>query len=101
MTALRLSGDGQVELDRLRLATVEKAQPRIAFVTVPAGMVLITTGVAGYAYWHATALLGSAVSVPLQSVRSNVYALGPEITAITKYGLYYLASFSEFDAAGT
>ena len=37
----------QVELDRLRLTAVEEAQPRMAFVTVPAGMVLITAGVAG------------------------------------------------------
>jgi hypothetical protein len=61
-------------------------------------MVLITAGVAGYAYWHATALLGSAVPVPSQSVRSNVYALGPEITAITQNGLYYLASFPNLAA---
>jgi AraC-like DNA-binding protein len=31
----------QVELDRLRLMAVEEAQPRIAFVRVPAGMVLL------------------------------------------------------------
>jgi hypothetical protein len=37
----------QVELDRLRLTAVEEAQPRMAFVTVPAGMVLTTAGVAG------------------------------------------------------
>ena len=32
----------QVELDRLRLTAVEEEQPRIAFVTVPAGMVLVS-----------------------------------------------------------
>jgi AraC-like DNA-binding protein len=32
----------QVELDRLRLTAVEEAQSRIAFVTVPAGMVLVS-----------------------------------------------------------
>jgi AraC-like DNA-binding protein len=32
----------QVELDRVRLTAVEEAQPRIAVVTVPAGMVLIS-----------------------------------------------------------
>jgi hypothetical protein len=32
----------QVELDQLRLTAVEESQPRIAFVTVPAGMVLVS-----------------------------------------------------------
>jgi AraC-like DNA-binding protein len=32
----------QVELDRVRLTAVEEAQPRIAFVTVPAGTVLVS-----------------------------------------------------------
>jgi hypothetical protein len=32
----------QVELDQLRLTAVEESQPRIAFVTVPAGMVRVS-----------------------------------------------------------
>jgi AraC-like DNA-binding protein len=32
----------QVELDRLRLTAVEEAQPRIAFVTIPSDMVLVS-----------------------------------------------------------
>jgi hypothetical protein len=32
----------QVELDQLRLMAAEEAQPRIAFVTVPAGTILVS-----------------------------------------------------------
>jgi AraC-like DNA-binding protein len=37
----------QVELDRLRLTAVEEAQPRIAFVTVPSDMVLVSFPIDG------------------------------------------------------
>jgi len=37
----------QVGLDRLRLAAVEEALPRIAFITVPAGMVLVSFPIDG------------------------------------------------------
>ena len=49
VAALLVTGHGQfrarltqVELDRLRLAAVEEAQSRIAFVTVPSDMVLVS-----------------------------------------------------------
>jgi AraC-like DNA-binding protein len=37
----------QVELDRLRLLAIEEAQPRIAFIRVPAGMVLVAFPIHG------------------------------------------------------
>jgi hypothetical protein len=60
----------------------------------------VTAGVASYAYWQVTAF-GGAVPPSAQSAWSNVYGLGPEITATTKYGLYYLRFFSEFGAANS
>jgi hypothetical protein len=39
----------QVELDRLRLTAVEETQPRIAFVTVPSDMVLVSFPIEGRA----------------------------------------------------
>jgi AraC-like DNA-binding protein len=54
VVGLLVTGNGQfrarltqVELDGLRLTAVEETQPRIAFVTVPAGMVLVSFPIDG------------------------------------------------------
>ena len=61
----------------------------------------VNVGLVSYGYWQVTNATGSALPPLQHGQRSHLYALGPEVAAITKYGLYYLRFFSEFGAANT
>jgi hypothetical protein len=61
----------------------------------------INVGLDGYAYWQISDLSGSAVLPVLSGIRGHVYALGPEVTATTAYGRYYIRYFHEFGASDT
>lgn len=61
----------------------------------------VNVGVDGYAYWQVSDLTSSAAPAALNGLRGRVYAVGPEVTATTKYGRCYVRLFSEFDGRNT
>ncbi len=70
----------------------------------------ITLGAAGYAQWQVTnnqidltpttKIAGSAINT-LEDTRSRIYSAGPAIYLLTKYGLFSVRYYEEFDAHAT
>jgi hypothetical protein len=58
----------------------------------------LDTGVVGYAQWQVTDNTGSAIPNPLRGIRSNIFAVGPEISATTKIGRFTARYEFEFGA---
>ena len=67
----------------------------------------ITIGAVGYAQWQVTNNqiystpanpVAAAVVNQLEHIRSQIYAAGPGITALTKYGYFTLSYYEEFGA---
>jgi len=70
----------------------------------------LTVGAVGYAQWQVndnqidstpSTKLGVAALNKLEGTRSQVYAAGPSINLLTKYGLFSLRYYDEFDAKAT
>lgn len=70
----------------------------------------ITIGAVGYAQWQVTNnqiystpanAVAAAVVNRLEHTRSQIYAAGPGITALTKYGFFTLSYYEEFGAKNT
>jgi hypothetical protein len=70
----------------------------------------LTIGAVGYAQWqitanqidvHPSSAIGMAAVNRLESVRAQVYSAGPSITALTKFGLFAIRYYEEFDAHAT
>ncbi len=61
-------------------------------------VVQLDTGVVGYAQWQVTDNRGSAIPVALRGIKSNIFAVGPEIAATTKYGRFFARYEFEFGA---
>lgn len=70
----------------------------------------ITIGAVGYAQWqvtnnqiHVTPANGveNKVVNRVENIRSQIYAAGPSITALTKYGFFSLSYYEEFGAKAT
>jgi hypothetical protein len=73
----------------------------------PNGKILtsITPGAVGYAQWQVTpnridvtpvTQIGKTAKNQLESINSFIYAAGPAVTALTKYGLFSLSYYEEF-----
>lgn len=58
----------------------------------------LDTGVVGYAQWQVTDNRGSDIPIPLRGIRSNIFAVGPEIAATTKFGRFFARYEFEFGA---
>ena len=58
----------------------------------------LDTGVVGYAQWQVTDNHGSAIPNPLRGIKSNIFAVGPEIAATTKFGRFMARYEFEFGA---
>ena len=58
----------------------------------------LDTGVVGYAQWQVTDNTGSAIPNPLRGIRSNIFAVGPEISATTMIGRFTARYEFEFGA---
>jgi hypothetical protein len=58
----------------------------------------LDTGVVGYAQWQVTDNRGSAIPIPLRGIKSNIFAVGPEIAATTKFGRFFARYEFEFGA---
>jgi hypothetical protein len=58
----------------------------------------LDTGVVGYAQWQMTNNRGSAIPNPLRGIRSNIFAVGPEIAVTTKFGRFFARYEFEFGA---
>ena len=58
-------------------------------------------GVVGYAQWQVTDNRGSAIPLPLRGIKSNIYGVGPEIAATTKFGRFFARYEFEFGADNT
>jgi len=56
----------------------------------------LDTGVVGYAQWQVTDNRGSDIPNPLRGIRSNIFAVGPEIAATTKVGRFFARYEFEF-----
>ena len=56
----------------------------------------LDTGVVGYAQWQMTDNRGSDIPNPLRGIRSNIFAVGPEIAATTKVGRFFARYEFEF-----
>jgi hypothetical protein len=70
----------------------------------------ITIGAVGYAQWQTndnqiddvpTTKLGVAALNKLESTKSRIYAAGPSINLLTKYGLFSVRYYEEFGAEAT
>jgi hypothetical protein len=70
----------------------------------------ITFGAAGYAQWQTTdnqinvspaTAAGSTLIHRLQEAQTQIYAAGPAIQMLTKYGLFALRYYDEFGASAT
>lgn len=64
-------------------------------------VVQLDTGVVGYALWQVTDNRGSGIPPPLRGIKSNVFAIGPEIAATTKFGRFFARYEFEFSAQNT
>jgi hypothetical protein len=69
-----------------------------------------TVGAVGYAQWqisdnqidlNPTTQIGQSILSRLESTRSQIYAAGPGIQALTKFGLFELRYYDEFGARAT
>src|SRR5262245_64053300 len=58
-------------------------------------------GVAGYAQWQVRDNRGSDIPPALRGIKSNVHAVGPEITATTKFGRFFASYEFEFGSQNT
>jgi len=58
----------------------------------------VDTGVVGYAQWQVTDNRGSAIPIPLRGIKSNIFGVGPEIAATTKFGRFFARYEFEFGA---
>lgn len=58
----------------------------------------LDTGVVGYAQWQVTDNRGSDIPPPLRGIKSNIFAVGPEIAATTKFGRFFARYLFEFGA---
>ena len=61
-------------------------------------VVQLDTGVVGYAQWQVTDNRGSDIPLPLRGIKSNIFAVGPEIAATTKIGRFFARYEFEFGA---
>jgi hypothetical protein len=70
----------------------------------------VTIGPVGYAQWQVTnnqidvtptTAIGASVLHTLEHTSSRVYSAGPAINLLTKYGLFSLRYYEEFDANAT
>jgi hypothetical protein len=70
----------------------------------------LTLGAVGYAQWQAAnnqinltpvTAIGAAALSKLEHASEQVYAAGPGIALLTKYGLFSLRYYEEFDAQAT
>jgi hypothetical protein len=58
----------------------------------------LDTGVVGYAQWQVTDNRGSDIPKPFRGIKSNIFAVGPEIAATTKFGRFFFRYEFEFGA---
>ena len=56
----------------------------------------LDVGVVGYGQWQVTDNTGSDIPIPLRGIRSNIFAVGPEIAATTKFGRFFARYEFEF-----
>src|SRR5262245_46400842 len=61
----------------------------------------LDTGVVGYAQWQVTDNRGSDIPNPLRGIRSNIFAVGPEVAATSKFGRFFARYEFEFGAQNT
>jgi hypothetical protein len=61
----------------------------------------LDAGVVGYAQWQMTDNRGAAIPLPLRGIRSNAFAVGPEIAATTKFGRLFARYEFEFGSQNT
>jgi hypothetical protein len=70
----------------------------------------VTLGAVGYAQWQATnnqidltprTKIGASAIDTLEHTSSEIYSAGPEISLLTKYGLFSLRYYEEFGAHAT
>src|SRR5215510_11381802 len=61
----------------------------------------LDTGVVGYAQWQVTDNRGSDIPNPLRGIRSNIFAVGPEIAATTKVGRFFARYEFQFGSQNT
>lgn len=58
----------------------------------------LDAGVIGYAQWQVTDTTGSAVPSLARGIRSDIFGVGPEIAATTKFGRFFARYLFEFGA---
>lgn len=58
----------------------------------------LDVGVVGYAQWQVTDNRGSDIPPALRGITSNIYAVGPEIAATTRFGRFFARYEFEFGA---
>jgi len=61
-------------------------------------VVQLDVGAVGYAQWQVTDNRGSDIPAPLRTIKSNIFAAGPEIAATTKFGRFFARYEFEFGA---